>query len=211
MIGDDGPHVPLPIDDLVDRSGPQTAVVGAGRFDVPTPRAEGAPDTNSVVRGKHPLGCQHRAGFDRKRDAVGDCLDQRERGRQLLVVRCVSGVNGNGPLGDRSARGQVVGNRRTDQAVAGEVLMSVDQAGHDDAVRSTEDHVRFEPDVRRFPGVDGDDAAIAHGDGAVGDDAAIRVHRDDGVAADQDVDRLEHLLTVGVPLGLPLGVPLALP
>ena len=73
-----------------------------------------------------------RSGLDRERDAVRGCVDQTERRRELLVVGRMGGVQRDGPAEDRFGRRDPVGDRRTGKTVTGEVLVGIDEAGHDE-------------------------------------------------------------------------------
>jgi hypothetical protein len=97
------------------------------------------------------------------------------------------GVHGHGPGEDRLAGGEVVGDRRADQAIAGQVLVGVDEARGDDRARPAEGrHAEVAPG--RLCAVDHpEDRPVGHEDGGVDEDRARPVHREHVVAGHDEV------------------------
>ena len=162
----------------VEHGGLALQHLGGGRgertvLDVPTPRPDRAPHADRGHAGRDPCRMGHRAGLDRRRDAVGDRLDAGEGGGELVVVAGVRGVHGHGPGEDRLAGGQVVGDRRADQAVAGQVLVGVDEARRDDRARRRRAWARRDGDGRPPPrSTTPTDRPVGHEDGGVDQDRA---------------------------------------
>ena len=171
----------LTLEHLADRSCPRLPVR------IPPPRSERSADADPVETGEHAVRMGDRAGLDGERDAVADRLREAGRRRQFVVVGRVRGMDRNGPREDRSARSQVVGNRRADEPVAGEMLMCVDETRQHDPVRTTDPFRRCVPLAQGGSGTDVDDAPVVDGDGTVADHAARRVHRDHPLALDEEV------------------------
>ena len=158
--------------------------------DVPAPRPERAADPDGVVGREHPVGVGDGAGLDRERDPVGHRLDQAERGRELVVVAGVGGMDRHRPLEDGVPGVDVVGDRRAHQAIAGEVLVGVDQARHHEVAGPAEPlGIRR---LRRQLGgrADGDDAVAVDEHAAVGDHPAVGVHREDDVPEHEQHGRM---------------------
>ena len=126
-------HGPLAIEHLVGGADERPLL------DVPSPRADRAADANSRHRRRHSIGVSHRARFDDCRDTVQHTLDGGEHRRDLVVGRRVLGVDRHRPLEDRLPGGDEVGYAAAHQRVAGEVLMGVDHAGGDHAIRDIDE------------------------------------------------------------------------
>ena len=115
-----------------------------------------------------------RPRLDRERDAVGGGVDEPERRRQLLVVGGVGGVQRHRPVEDRLVRRDRVGDRRTGQPVAGEVLVGVDETGQDEPIGTAEPVAGRQ---RRCSSAAGPTSTIrpsSHGHGTVADHRARR-------------------------------------
>ena len=188
MISGQSLDLALAIEHLVDRACPRFAV------DVPAPRPERAADTDVVESGEHPVGVCHGAGLDREGDPVADRFDQREGGRQLVVVGGVGGMRRDRPLEHRPTRFQVVGDHRANQPVAGQVLVGVDEAGDRHEAGAAEDRrVRVcRHELRSGP--DRNDAVSLDRNRRLAQRWRPRVHREHGVGRDDQVgvDRRGH-------------------
>ena len=86
-----------------------------------------------------------------------------------------------------SPGGQVVGDRRADQAVAGEVLVGVDEARRDDRARAAEGGHAGVAAGRLGPVDHAEDRPVRHEDGGVDEDRPRRVHREHVVAGHDEV------------------------
>ena len=175
-------HGSLAIEHVAHRPGP-----GQARR-VRSPGAERAADADPVVGGEDPLGMTDGARLDGERDAVADRIDERARGRQLVVVRPVGLVQRHRPREDRLTGLDRIRDRRPRQPVAGEVLVGVDQARDHDRPRTADPLARRPTGVHRGVRADVDDPAVTDRHGPVADHRAGRVHRDDPVAGDEQVD-----------------------
>ena len=184
MAARDVEHEPLAVEHLVDRPGER----GVG--DVPAPRSERAADADRVVGGEHPVGVGDGAGLDGERDPVGHRLDEAERGRELVVVAGVGGVDRHRPLEDGVPGVDVVGDRRAHQSVAGEVLVGVDQARHDEVAGAAEPLGVRRPRRQLGGRSDGDDAVAVDEHAAVGDHPAVGIHREDDVPEHEQHGRM---------------------
>ena len=161
--------------------------------DVPAPRSERAADADAVERRQHPVGVGDGAGLDGERDAVGGGVDEGQRGRQLVVVGRVGGVDRHGPREDGVVRRDVVGDRRAHEAIAGEVLVGVDKARQHEVPGTADDGRARHRRGDLGPGTDGDDAVAADGDGPVGDHPPLASIVIDDVA---DHEQVGHRSTV---------------
>ncbi len=119
-------------------------------LDVPSPRADRASYPNSVHRLGDAIGVGDGTRLDHRRHPVLGALDGAQGGRQFIVVGRVLGMYGNGPLEDRRARREQVGDATAHQRIARQVLVGVDHAGCDDAIGCI-DHGRIAGARRAAP------------------------------------------------------------
>ena len=123
------------------------------------------------------------ARLDGERDAVADRFGEAGGRRQLVVVGGVGGVDRDRPREDRGTGSEVVGDRRADEPVAGEMLVGVDEARQHDPVRTAEPFRRGVARPRSSARADVDDATVVDGDRPVADHAPGRIHRDHPAAS----------------------------
>ncbi len=129
VVGRQCEHLALPIEHRGDVTGERKTIA------VGSPAAQRAADADPVEGSEDTVGVADRPRLDGERDAVGDGVDEGECRRQLLVIGVVSGVEGNRPVEDRLVRRDRVGDRRTGQPIASEVLMGVDEPWEDEGAR----------------------------------------------------------------------------
>ena len=172
-------HLALPADDFVDRAGEGPVL------DVPSPGSQRDASADAACAfGDLGRVCDG-AGLDRSRDPVADRLDERQGRGQEVVLGSVLGVYRHNPREDGLAWRQVVGDRRLDEPVAGEVLVGVDIPGQHEVVLGADDiGVRMAGDDLA-PGPHVDDRVAADGHRAVADHGAAGIHRDDGASDDR--------------------------
>ena len=123
----------LPVEHLVGRRGIRAVV------DVPPPHAERRPEAGDVERTGDGIAVGDRTGLDDGGDPVGECLDGRDGGRDLVVSGFVRGVQRHGPVEDRGARRKEVGDATPHQRITGEVLVGIDHARGDHATCDVDD------------------------------------------------------------------------
>ncbi len=121
------------------------------------------------------------------------CLQPLERGQRRLGApeRLIGGRR----IDDAASvhpRVGIAGAHRAQHAVT-RVSMAVDQPGQHGLAMRIEGPLRGEALTQRFGAADGNDAVREHGDRAVLDHPAHRVHRDHGAALDQQVDGVSHV------------------
>ena len=132
VVGRQCEHLALPIEHRGDVTGERKTIA------VGSPAAQRASDADPVEGSEDPVGVADRPRLDGERDAVGDGVDEGECRRQLLVIGVVSGVEGNRPVEDRLVRRDRVGDRRTGQPIASEVLMGIDEPWEDEGARPSQ-------------------------------------------------------------------------
>ncbi len=153
-------------------------------LDVPAPHTDGRPQPRLGERLGNPVGVGNRACFDHGGDAAGERLNCRQRTGNLIVDRAVGSVQRNRPLEDRRTRWEEIGNATAHQRVAGEVLVRVDHARRDNAVRGVEQFGLRILLAQLRSGTDSDDELTVDDDRSSDEHLAASVHGDDVATGD---------------------------
>ena len=128
------------------------------------------------------------ARLEERRRARAQHLDRRELPGDPLLLGVEHRVQRAQPLEHVLDERRVVGDVPPRQRFAGDVDVGVDQPGRDDEPVTADAPRRFVPGLELGGLADRHDLVAPHGDGAVADDVAIRVHRHHVPTGDEQID-----------------------